>query len=289
MFKKALVVGIFVLSVLLTENYCWAGKRSLDSDKQVNAFISSLRKDSKWSQSLYDSLKEELIYARKNFDEKSALKFLSELEDANIEDPNDRSSMLCGHYLLTFTYLYYDNPAKLMNLYDNMSNYSRDRFVISLGSYLLPKVGEPFFEVSKKYLLDLASRWRTEEATSNHRVLSGMLLLRQSPKEKYIPVIKEMLKEEGVSRLYPRTVVRYVCTEKLPGMEDGVKSYFANYAVDLDEADWIAHYLVEKQGTYETGKFLLKHRVYYEKKLKAISSARAIVREYIRHGDTDDR
>ena len=116
-----------------------------------------------------------------------------------------------------------------------------------------------------------------------------MLLLRQSPKEKYIPVVKEMLQEEGVSRLYPRTVVRYVCDEKLPGMEDGVKSYFAKYAVEVDEARSIAHYLVEQQGTYETGKFLLKHRVYYEKKLEAISSARAIVREYIRHGDTQDR
>lgn len=289
MAKKLLKFGFFVFSILLICECCWARTRSLDSEVQVDAFISSLKKDSKSSQSLFKALKATLLYEGKDFNEKSALKFLSELEDANIEDPNDQDSIRCGNYLLAFTYLYYDDSVNLMNLYNNMSDYSRDRFFMSFQSTFLRKVGEPFFEVSRKYLKDLARRWLTEEPKSNGLVLSGIRVLTQSPKEKYIPVLKELLQELDIPRLYPATIVSFICQENLPGFEEDVKKYFGKYAIGVAEASAIAHYLVSWQGADKAAVFFLQHKILYEKKLKDANKAMEIVDEYLRRGDTQDK
>lgn len=287
MIKKVLVVGIVVVSIFIAGNYCWAAKRSLDSDKQINAFISLLKKDTERSPRFFEAMKKGLLDARENFNEASAIKFLSKAEDPN--DPMHQDAQLCGGYLFTLTYLYYDDSAKLVKLYDNMSDYSKDTFIESFDRYLSQVPGEPFFEVSKKYLLDLASRWRTAKNTNSSKVRNGILLLTKSPKEKYVPVIKNMLKVEGVARMYPRTIVNYVCNENLPGMEEGVKSYFSNYEIDADEVPSIAHYLIGQQGANETFRFFVNHQIYYENKLKATLSARAIVKKYLQRGDAGDR
>ena len=158
MVKKVSVVVLFVFTVLLVANYCLAGKRSLGSDKQIDEFISSLKKDSKYLPVYFDGLKEELVYARGIFDEASALQSLSK-----IDDPNDHDAGLCGSNLMAFTYLYYDDPVKLEKLYNNMSNYSKDRFFALFDLAFLKIVDKPFFEISKKYLQDLVPRWRTEK------------------------------------------------------------------------------------------------------------------------------
>ena len=287
MIKKLLVVEIFVFTILSTGTCCFASTRSLDSEVQIDAFITSLQKDLKYSQRHSEMLKATLTYVGKDFNEKKALKFLSELKDAKIGDPNDQNSMICGNYLLTFTYLYYDNPAKLMNLYNNMSDYSRDRFFMS--SHFLRKVGEPGFDISRKYLRDLASRWRSKELKSNSPVSNGLRVLTQSPKEKYIPVLKKLLQEKDLPRLYPATIVRFICQENLPGFEEDVKKYFGKYAVGEAEASAIAHYLVSWEGAYKASGFFLQHKILYEKKLKDANKALAIVDEHLRYADTKDK